>query len=127
MKLLLDTHILLWALSDPDKLSSPVQEMLDDDANQLYFSVATVWEIAIKAARHKSFQVDPSFLRATLLNNGYRERKIESEHAITAAQLPPIHKDPFDRLLIAQAIVERALFMTGDRLLERYPTPVYLV
>ena len=127
MKLLLDTHILLWALSEPERVPTQARSMLSNDSNQLYFSVASIWETAIKASRHSNFNVNPILLRETLLGNSYEEWKISSQHAITAANLPSIHKDPFDRILIAQAIVERALFITADRLLATYPAQIHLL
>ena len=107
MKLLLDTHLLLWAALWPERLSRAAVRVLDDQDNELCFSAASVWEITIKRGlgRH-DFRVDPRLLRRGLLDNGYEEMPITSDHAVAVDLLPPIHKDPFDRLLVAQATVE---------------------
>ncbi|MFZ3019605.1 MAG: type II toxin-antitoxin system VapC family toxin [Gallionella sp.] len=121
MNLLLDTHILLWAASEPQRLSTKARALLLDPANQLIFSSASLWEITIKNGLERSdFNVDPRRLWRMLLVNGYRELSITSEHAIAVNELPPIHKDPFDRILIAQARVESLLLLTSDKLVAQY-------
>ncbi|MBZ0094596.1 MAG: type II toxin-antitoxin system VapC family toxin [Sulfuricella sp.] len=107
MKLLLDTHLLLWAAGSPDQLSAAARPLLEDPLNELLFSAASLWEIAIKRGLGRSdFQVDARVLRRGLLDNGYQELAITSEHAVSIDSLPLIHKDPFDRILVAQATVE---------------------
>ena len=125
MKLLLDTHLLLWAAGQPEQLSAKARALLNNPRNELLFSVASIWEIALKRGLgRKDFRVDPRLLRRGLLDNGYRELPITSEHAVTIDSLPPLHKDPFDRILVAQAMVEGITLLTADPLLARYPGPV---
>ena len=125
MKLLLDTHLLLWAALDPYKLSASALTLLEADDSELFFSAASLWEIAIKSALERAnFQVDPRVLRRGLLDNGYTELPITSEHAVAVSSLPSLHKDPFDRLLVAQATVEGITLLTSDALVARYPGPI---
>jgi PIN domain nuclease of toxin-antitoxin system len=125
MKLLLDTHLLLWAAGLPDRLSSTALEMINDPANELLFSAASIWEVAIKRGLGRSdFQTDPRLLRRGLLDNGYDELPIVSAHVVIIESLPPIHKDPFDRLLVAQATVEGITLLTADSVVAKYPGPV---
>lgn len=125
MKLLLDTHLLLWAAGLPDRLSSTALEMINDPANELLFSAASIWEVAIKRGLGRSdFQADPRLLRRGLLDNGYDELPVVSAHVVIIESLPPIHKDPFDRLLIAQAAVEGITLLTADSVVAKYPGPV---
>jgi len=128
MKLLLDTQILLWAAGQPDHLSATARELLADQQNELLFSAASLWEIAIKRGLgRKDFRVEPRLLRRGLLDNGYRELSVTSEHAVTIDILPPIHKDPFDRILVAQALVEGIILLTVDPLVAQYPGSVQKV
>lgn len=125
MILLLDTHLLLWAVGEPGRLSRDARSLLEDLENQLVFSVASLWEIAIKRGLGRpDFQVDPRLLRRGLTDNGYRELAITAEHALQVDSLPPIHKDPFDRMLVAQATVEGIALLTSDDVVARYPGPV---
>jgi PIN domain nuclease of toxin-antitoxin system len=125
MKLLLDTHVLLWAAGQPDRLPSKARKLLGDPRNEPVFSSASLWEIAIKSGLGRDdFQVDARLLRRGLLDNGYSELPITSEHAVAIDGLPPIHKDPFDRLLVAQSMVEGITLLTSDPLLAQYPAPV---
>ncbi|MEO6910853.1 MAG: type II toxin-antitoxin system VapC family toxin [Edaphobacter sp.] len=125
MKLLLDTHLLLWAAGDPGQLSRAARTLLNAPDNDLFFSAASLWEITIKQSlNRKDFQVDARLLRRGLLDNGYIELPITSEHAVSIDNLPPIHKDPFDRILVAQATAEGILLLTVDPLVARYPGPV---
>lgn len=125
MKFLLDTHLLLWAAGQPEKLSSAARSMLDHPENELLFSAASLWEVALKRGLgREDFHVDPRLLRRGLLDNGYRELPITSEHAVTIDSLPPLHKDPFDRILVAQSMVEGITLLTADPLVARYPGPV---
>lgn len=127
MKLLLDTHLLLWAADSIERVPPGARALMSDPQNELLFSVASLWEIAIKSGLNRSdFCVDARMLRRGLIDNGYRELPIFSEHAVAIDALPPIHKDPFDRLLIAQATIEGVLLLTDDATVARYPGPVQL-
>jgi PIN domain nuclease of toxin-antitoxin system len=125
MKLLLDTQVLLWAAGQPDRLPPAIREMLEDPQNEPVFSVASLWEIAIKRSLGRGdFQVDARLLRRGLLENGYLELEIKGHHAVAVDGLPPIHKDPFDRILVAQAMAEGILLLTADPQVALYPGPV---
>jgi PIN domain nuclease of toxin-antitoxin system len=125
MKLLLDTHLLLWAAGLPDQLPATARLLMEDPQNELLFSAASLWEIVIKRGLGRSdFQVDARVLRRGLLDNGYQELTITSEHAVSIDSLPLIHKDPFDRILVAQAMVEGITLLTADALVAQYPGPV---
>lgn len=125
MKLLLDTHLLLWAAGSPDRLPAPARVLIEDPRNELVFSAVSLWEIAIKRGLgRRDFHVDPRVLRRGMLDNGYSELAITSEHAIATESLPPLHKDPFDRILVAQSMVEGFTLLTVDPLVARYPAPV---
>jgi PIN domain nuclease of toxin-antitoxin system len=128
MKLLLDTHVLLWAAGGSEKLPAAARKLIGDPANELVFSPASLWEVAIKSGlARQDFHVNARLLRRGLMDNGYIELEITSEHAVSIESLPPIHKDPFDRLLIAQSLVEGITLLTADALLARYPAPVQCV
>ena len=128
MKLLLDTHLLIWAAEGTKHLPRRARALMSDPANELLFSVASLWEIAIKSDLNRpDFQVDPRMLRRGLIDNGYLELPILSEHAVAIDGLPAIHKDPFDRLLVAQATVEGITLLTDDAIVAKYPGPVQLV
>lgn len=125
MKLLLDTPVLPWAAGLPERLPTRARRLLKDPDNELLFSAASLWEIAIKRSLGRDdFRVDVRMLRRALLDNGYIELPVTSAHAVAIDQLPPIHKDPFDRLLVAQAMVEGVLLLTADARLTRYSAPV---
>lgn len=125
MKLLLDTHLLLWAAGQTSRLSRAARSLLADRDNELLFSAASVWEVAIKTQLGRDdFRVDARLLRRGLRDNGYDELVITSEHALAADLLPEIHKDPFDRILVAQATVEGIILLTSDPLVAQYPGPV---
>lgn len=128
MKLLLDTHLLLWAAGSPERLSATVRLLLEDPKNELLFSAASLWEIAIKCGLGRpDFQVNARVLRRGLLDNGYQELPVSSEHAVSVDSLPLLHKDPFDRILVAQANVEGIVLLTADTLVAQYSGPVRLV
>jgi len=128
VKLLLDTHLLLWAAGEPERLSKEAQALLSAPENELFFSAASLWEIAIKRGLGRpDFSVDARLLRRGLLDNGYSELPIASEHAVAVEGLPSIHKDQFDRILVAQAMVEGITLLTTDGMVARYPGPVRLV
>jgi PIN domain nuclease of toxin-antitoxin system len=125
VKFLLDTQILLWASGLPDRLPAKARKLLNDPRNELIFSAASLWEIAIKSTLGRpDFKVDPRHLRRGLLDNGYTEIPVTSEHAVSIDALPPLQKDPFDRLLVAQAISEGVTLLTSDAQLARYRGPV---
>jgi PIN domain nuclease of toxin-antitoxin system len=125
VKLLLDTHVVIWAAGFPERLSVEGRELIADTDNDLVFSAASLWEIAIKSTLgREDFIVDARLLRRGLLDNGYSELPVASEHAVAIDGLPPIHKDPFDRLLVAQAMVEGITLLTGDDLVGQYPGPI---
>ncbi len=122
MNLLLDTHLLLWVASAPRKLSIQTCELIENPAHTLYFSTASFWEIAIKSTLgRRDFQVNISLLRRGLLDNGYSELPVTSEHTVFLDNLPLLHKDPFDRLLVAQATTEGFTLVTSDALVAQYP------
>jgi len=128
MKLLLDTHLLLWAAGSPNRLPAAAVKLIKASANELLFSAASIWEVAIKRGLGRSdLQADPRLLRRGLLDNGYSELPILSDHVVALDSLPSIHKDPFDRLLVAQATVEGITLLTGDSVVTQYPGPVRLV
>lgn len=122
---MLDTHLLLWAAGSPEQLPAAARPLLEDPQNELLFSAASLWEIAIKRSLGRSdFQVDARVLRRGLLDNGYQELAIGSEHAVSIDSLPPLHKDPFDRMLVAQATVEGITLLTADTWVAQYPGPI---
>ncbi len=128
MKILLDTHLLLWAAGQPNRLSAAARRLISDSRTELLFSAASIWEVVIKHGLGRSdFQIDARLLRRGLLDNGYSELPILSEHVVVVDSLPSIHKDPFDRLLVAQATVEGITLLTADSLVAAYPGPVRFV
>ncbi|MCY3913620.1 MAG: type II toxin-antitoxin system VapC family toxin [Chloroflexi bacterium] len=128
MTFLLDTHLLLWVAGDPTRLTPESRSLLDDPAAELMFSTASIWEVVIKRALGRSdFRVDPQLLRDGLLQHGYSELAIRSEHALAVGLLPVIHNDPFDRILMAQAQVENITLLTMDKRLTQYPAPIQAV
>lgn len=127
MKLLLDTHLLIWAAADVARIPSGVRILMENPDNDLHFSAVSLWEIAIKNGLHRpDFELDARVLRRGLIDNGYHELAMTSAHAVAIDSLPPIHKDPFDRLLIAQAIVEGITLLTDDAVVAKYPGPIHL-
>lgn len=128
MRLLLDTHLLLWSAGRSTRLPTVARQLIDDPRNQIFFSGASIWEVAIKYGLERSdFRIEPRMLRHSLLGHRYSELAVTGEHAIAVAALPPLHKDPFDRLLIAQSILEGITLLTVDRLIASYPAPVQRV
>ena len=125
MSVLVDTHLLLWAAGEPEKLPPAARALLQEPDQELLFSAASLWEVAIKHNLGRDhFRVEPRKLRRGLIENGWRELAITSEHAIAAGELPPLHKDPFDRMIVAQARVEGVTLLTSDDLVARYPVHV---
>ncbi|MCH8542720.1 MAG: type II toxin-antitoxin system VapC family toxin [Alcanivorax sp.] len=125
MHLLLDTHVILWAATDPGRLSQDALHLIEAPENTLYFSAASIWEVVIKSGLDRpDFRVDAHLLRRGLIENGYAELPISSQHTLAVSHLPPLHKDPFDRLLVAQAEYEGFLLLTMDDMVARYPGPI---
>jgi PIN domain nuclease of toxin-antitoxin system len=128
MRLLLDTHLLLWALAAPERLSEAAVSAINEEGNKLFFSAASLWEVAIKASHgRRDFVVDVIDLHTQLLVNGYIEVPVLSVHSFAVVHLPHLHKDPFDRLLLAQAMREDLTLLTADELLASYPGPILKV
>ena len=125
MRLLLDTHLLPRAAGPSPRLSAQARRLIDEPDNELVVSAASLWEIAIKnRLRRPNFRIDATLLRRNLLNNSYQELAVTSEHAVAVANLPLLHRDPFDRILVAQSIVEGITLLTSDPLVAQYPAPV---
>lgn len=128
MRILLDTHLLLWASGQPARLPVRARAMLVDERNQLVFSVVSLWEIAIKRGLGRDdFHVDSRLLRRSLIDNDYEELALTGQHAVTVDGLPAIHRDPFDRLLVAQSMVEGITLLTSDVMVAQYAGTVLLV
>ena len=128
MRLLLDTHLLLWAAVIPERLPADARTLIEDAEHELHFSAASLWEVAIKfGLTRDDFTVDPRLLRRALLENGYTELAVTGAHAVAVDLLPPIHRDPFDRLLVAQAQIEAITLLTADEIVGRYPGPIQLI
>ncbi len=119
---LLDTHVLIWFLIDrQESLSTEVIEIFNNEANTLYFSVASIWELSIKASLGKpDFDYDPKKIAGELLRLGFIELPISISHVCAINNLPQIHKDPFDRLLLIQSKLEKLTLLTADGLILRY-------
>ena len=128
MRLLLDTHILLWAANAPERLSAATRALVENPNNDVVFSAISIWEIAIKTGRGRDdFRLHAGFFRRGLFDNGYTELPMTGAHAAALAGLPAIHKDPFDRMLVAQATVEGLTLVTSDPAIANYPGPIRLV
>lgn len=128
MRYLFDTHILLWAAKWPHRLPSQARAIVENAEAEILFSAASLWEIAIKRGLGRAeFQVDSRVFRQALLASSYIELAIEGRHAVAVEGLPTIHKDPFDRILIAQAMIEEIVLITADPIIARYPGPIRLV
>jgi PIN domain nuclease of toxin-antitoxin system len=125
---LFDTHLLIWAANEPEKLSSKAVALITNPENELLFSAASMWEIAIKNGLGRAdFKVNARLLRRGLLDNDYSELTITSAHAVFVEGLPLIHQDPFDRILIAQATVEGITLLTADAIVAKYPGAIEFV
>lgn len=121
MTFLVDTHLLLWMAAQPERLSDQARVILNDEELDTYFSVASLWEVAIKASLGRpQFMIDARALRRGLLESGFSELPIDVAHVVAVADLPPIHRDPFDRLLLAQARTEGLTLLTVDAALPPY-------
>ena len=128
MRFLLDTHLLLWALVTPDRLDAGTRDLIEDPANEVMFSAASIWEIAIKSALgRRDFAMRPEAVTQAARATGFTELPVLADVAARVADLPPHHRDPFDRLLVAQAMDELVRLYTADPLLPRYSDLVTLV
>jgi PIN domain nuclease of toxin-antitoxin system len=127
MRLLLDSHLLVWFAAMTAKLPSQARPLIEDIGNTLFFSSASIWELTVKhALGREDIPIHPRVLHRGLLDNSFQELPISSSHAFGVAALPPIHKDPFDRILIAQAISEDMTLLTSDETIARYNGPIRL-
>lgn len=127
-RFLLDTHLLMWGTFSPARLSRKANKLLGQDPALFMFSVVSLWEITIKRGLNRAdFRFDPQLLRTQLLHQGMEELEVNAAHAMAVGRLPGVHRDPFDRLLISQALVERLTFLTSDALLTGYASPVRFV
>lgn len=125
MKILLDTHVLLWTSETPERLSGHTLQLLDDEQNELFFSIISLWEIGVKRALGRAdFWFDPRVLRSEALANGWKELPLLGEHVLAIKDLPKLHRDPFDRMLVCQALTEGMSLLTNDSLLFEYPVPI---
>ncbi len=124
MKLLLDTHLLLWAAAE-SRLSKDAKARIDDPNAEILFSPVSIWEIAIKSSLGRpDFNIDAAVFRRELFEVGYTELAINGVHTAAVCRLPDLHKDPFDRLLIAQAMVEGITLLSADEAILAYPGPI---
>lgn len=127
MQLLLDTHLLLWAAEGGKRIPGKLRKLISNEDHALFFSVASLWEIAIKANLGRpDFTLDASVFRRLLIDNGYAELAISGSHVIAAGSLPALHRDPFDRLLVAQAISEGFTLLTSDSSFAGYPGDILI-
>ena len=125
MRLLIDTHLLIWAAQHSRRLSRVAIGLIQDPENDLIFSVASIWEYGIKYAKAPDeFETSPHEFRDALVQNGYFELSISGAHVLAVSNLPPLHGDPFDRILIAQSMVEGITLLTSDVRMAQYPGPV---
>ena len=128
MRLLLDTYVLLWAPTSTKRLPEVIRRAIEDRENTILFSIASIWEIAIRAAMSKStFRWDLTVILDEARRIGFDEKPMTSASAIIAAALPTHHKDPFDRLLVGQALSEPARLLTADKILARYSELVHVI
>ena len=127
-RFLVDTQLLLWNVYGSRKLPARVARLFQDGRHRFFYSAASLWEIAIKASRGRAdFTADAEAIRNTLERNGFDELPITAQHAVALTRLPPIHGDPFDRMLVAQAVVEPMALITTDERLAAYPGTIEVV
>ena len=128
MRVLIDTHLLLWAVASSRRLPREARSLILDAANEVFFSAASVWEVAIKSAlRRRDFRANPAVLVRALKQSGFSELPVTAAHAARVAELPTLHRDPFDRLLVAQSLAEPMTLLTNDAALVGYGPLVHLV
>ncbi|CAN5130031.1 type II toxin-antitoxin system VapC family toxin [soil metagenome] len=126
MRILLDTHILLWALSSDPRLSNEAVKLIGDSKNEVLVSAASIWEISIKYSLGR-LSHSPAEITEAAISTGFSQLPIAFEHCHALAALPAVHSDPFDRMLIAQSLTEPAILVTHDRLLKEYGSTILLV
>lgn len=126
MRFLVDTNIWLWSVLEPERIGRKAREVFADLSNEGFLSAVTSWEIAIKAAAGKLTLPEPpaSYIPRRMADQGLRPLPVSHPHALAVFALPDHHRDPFDRLLVAQAKLENVVFLTADRILERYPVDI---
>ena len=118
MRVLVDTHLLLWAVASSRRLPKEARSLILDTANEVFYSAASVWEVAIKSGmRRRDFRANPTALVRALAQSGFSELPVTAAHAARVAGLPAIHRDPFDRLLVAQSLAEPMTLLTNDEVL----------
>jgi PIN domain nuclease of toxin-antitoxin system len=122
MKLLADSCVLVWWLDDPKLLAAQARTAIADPRNEVFFSAASVWELGLKIRKGK-LQM-PSNFAGVLLQDGFSSLPVTVDHAARSILLPPVHEDPFDRLLVAQAMEEGLVIVTRDGVIPEYPVPV---
>jgi PIN domain nuclease of toxin-antitoxin system len=127
VRYLFDTQIVIWAAHGSARLPKLARELIEDRAAVPVVSVVSLWEVAIKAAKQRNFPVDPYLLRRAMLNLGWEELSVIARHVLAVAHLPLLHHDPFDRLLLAQALEEDMLLVTTDSAIANYTGRVRLV
>jgi PIN domain nuclease of toxin-antitoxin system len=128
VRILFDTHLLIWFIGASERLPSGAREAIEDENNQLFFSAASIWELSIKQSTGKAqLALPPELLHRQLIENDFEEVPVTSAHGLTVSVLAPIHKDPFDRILIAQAMAEGMLLLTADETVAQYNGPIRLV
>lgn len=122
---LVDTHVLIWLAVESPRLDQPTREILADPENHIFFSAISIFEIAVKETLSKrGFDVEASAIRRMMIENDFVELPVNGLHAAHVATLPMIHRDPFDRLLVSQAIIEGMILITADQHIARYPGPI---
>jgi PIN domain nuclease of toxin-antitoxin system len=125
MHLLLDTHLLIWAMGSPQRLPRGLTDMLKDSAHNLLCSVASLWDLVIKQAHNcAAFNVQPKGLCRALLEEGWHELTVQSSHVLALGGRPPLHQNPFDRLLLAEANAEAVHLIKADQPLAQYTGPI---
>ena len=126
MRLLLDTHAFLWWVTDDRRLTAAARGLIGDGANEVFFSVASVWEIVVKSSLGRiSLEGDWDAVIAELVEaNAFQVLPIHLRHALTVGGLPDLHRDPFDRMLVAQAVSEELVMLSADRQLAKYPVQI---
>ena len=128
MRILLDTHLLLWSVASSRRLPKEARSLILDPGHEVFYSAASMWEIAIKSTlRRRDFKADPAALVRALAESGFFELPVTAAHAARVAGLPAIHRDPFDRMLVAQAQAEPMTLLTNDAVLARYGSLVQVV
>ncbi|MDE1159873.1 MAG: type II toxin-antitoxin system VapC family toxin [Neorhizobium sp.] len=125
---MLDSHMLVWLVGASDRLPAKARIAIENPSNLIFFSSASIWELQIKHSTGRArLALPPVILHQVLVSNQFHEVPVTSQHGLRTAALPPIHRDPFDRILIAQAMAEDMLLLTSDQMVGRYPGPIMLV